>query len=161
VFILLFFLSFLFLVCIHYNLLGLYFCVYISLILCFLFCFHVVHDDAVTNNICLSYPILYWLSHFLLPSFPPFLPSFLPTFLPFFLPSFLSPFLPLSLPLSLGGILEGQDFEGTSTVELFDPNEGCWKTGPSLTVNRFRLRLFVVENALYAVGGDRDERGEY
>ena len=58
-----------------------------------------------------------------------------------------------------GGILDGQYCEGNETVEIFDPEIGYWVTGPSLNQRRFRLRLFVVDNELYAVGGDRDERG--
>ena len=56
--------------------------------------------------------------------------------------------------------MEGQDFEGTSSVEIFDPTENLWVHGPPLNVNRFRLRLFVILGVLYAVGGDRDERGK-
>ena len=61
----------------------------------------------------------------------------------------------------IGGILEGQDFEGTSNVEIFDPVENIWMLGPPLNVNRFRLKLFVILGVLYAVGGDRDERGRW
>jgi len=58
-----------------------------------------------------------------------------------------------------GGILDGQYCEGNETVEIFDPNVGYWVTGPALNQRRFRLRLFVVNDELYAVGGDRDDRG--
>ena len=67
----------------------------------------------------------------------------------------------LLLLILKGGILEGQDFEGTPTVEIFDPLDGIWVQGPALNVNRFRLRLFVINNILHAVGGDRDPRGSH
>ena len=58
-----------------------------------------------------------------------------------------------------GGISDEGDSEGNPTVEILDPLLGYWVPGPSLNMRRFRLRLFVVCDALYAVGGDRDERG--
>jgi hypothetical protein len=58
-----------------------------------------------------------------------------------------------------GGSGEGQSSEGNQSVEIYDPSLGFWYTGPDLNVKRFRLRLFVVRDELYAVGGDRDDRG--
>jgi hypothetical protein len=58
-----------------------------------------------------------------------------------------------------GGISDEGDSEGNPTVEVLDPAVGYWVQGPELTMRRFRLRLFVVCDELYAVGGDRDERG--
>lgn len=58
-----------------------------------------------------------------------------------------------------GGIFEGTIHEGNSSVEIFDPTVGFWVPGPELRVSRFRLRLFVLNDELYAVGGDRDEKG--
>ena len=58
-----------------------------------------------------------------------------------------------------GGISDEGDSEGNPTVEILDPLLGYWVPGPSLNMRRFRLRLFVVCDVLYAVGGDRDERG--
>ena len=58
-----------------------------------------------------------------------------------------------------GGILDVDPSEGNDTVEIFDPEVGYWVPGPTLGARRFRLRLFVVNDELYAVGGDRDERG--
>ena len=58
-----------------------------------------------------------------------------------------------------GGILDVDPSEGNDTVEVFDPEIGYWVPGPPLGARRFRLRLFIVNDELYAVGGDRDERG--
>jgi Kelch motif len=60
-----------------------------------------------------------------------------------------------------GGIVDGQESEGNATVEVYDPEVGYWVDGPHFTVRRFRLRLFIVCGELYAVGGDRDERGRF
>ena len=58
-----------------------------------------------------------------------------------------------------GGITDDEDSEGNPTVEVLDPALGFWVPGPTLSVRRFRCRLFVVCDELYVVGGDRDERG--
>ena len=58
-----------------------------------------------------------------------------------------------------GGISDEGDSEGNPTIEILDPLLGYWVPGPSLNMRRFRLRLFVVCDELYAVGGDRDDRG--
>lgn len=61
-----------------------------------------------------------------------------------------------------GGTVQGQTCEGSHSVEIFDPNleTNQWYNGPDLLIRRFRLRLLVIKDELYAVGGDRDERGK-
>lgn len=58
-----------------------------------------------------------------------------------------------------GGIGASENCEGNCSVEMYNPDLGEWKDGPAFAERRFRLRLFVVCGRLYAVAGDRDDRG--
>jgi len=58
-----------------------------------------------------------------------------------------------------GGCGADDSCEGTCSVEIYYPESNEWRVGPSFAERRFRLRLFVVADRLYAVAGDRDDKG--
>ena len=46
------------------------------------------------------------------------------------------------------------------SVELYDPLTGICEEGPSLTRNRLFGNLLIVNDSLYAIGGDVDDSGQ-
>jgi hypothetical protein len=55
-----------------------------------------------------------------------------------------------------GGIVNGQ-FTSTNTVELYDPIIGMTTPGPPMLRQRSTPKLLVIDDCLYAIGGDIDD----
>jgi hypothetical protein len=56
----------------------------------------------------------------------------------------------------LGGSYQDQQ-HATNDVLLWNPVTNTWKAGASLCKGRFHFNVFVMDNKLYAVGGDNDD----
>ena len=56
-------------------------------------------------------------------------------------------------------IADSPDYVNSTSVEYYDPITKRWNLGPSMLAERIWFRLLVINNALYAVGGDVDTTG--
>lgn len=56
-----------------------------------------------------------------------------------------------------GGCSEGANFD--SSVEVYDPLLGCWCDAPNMLAKRDYANLLVINDTLYAIGGDIDDKG--
>ena len=56
-------------------------------------------------------------------------------------------------------IVDSPEYVNSTSVEYYDPITKLWNLGPNMLSERIWFRLLVINNALYAVGGDVDTTG--